>query len=392
MKRYFSFAFLILLLTVFLLPTTAQSEESHISDNADLLLSFEEAILNSRSAWLQEDQVELLFYTDNDASGQEAILDSVKTEYEGMHGVLVFATSDEISLYAFGDQNEYFTWEQTNEMARIANNRKNEFGLYSAFQSIVVNVSHLIQGVPVEEFGAYLQPAVWDNAHFLSDSETAELEEALQGVRTKHQVDVAVVTTDSLYGDTAMEAADDIYDYYFYGYGSASDGILLYINRSPREYWISTYGEGERAFTDNGMDYLKREIVPHLKNDDYAGAIRAYAAVADELLSMKEEGTVYNEKAPKTGKEVAVPVVLAIGVPAIIALVLMMGKLKKMNTVNRQMTAEHYITPGSMELISSKDIFLYSHVTRTKKPEPSSSGGSHSSSSGRSHGGGGGSY
>ena len=81
MKRYFSFAFLILLLTVFLLPTTAQSEESHISDNADLLLSFEEAILNSRSAWLQEDQVELLFYTDNDASGQEAILDSVKTEF-----------------------------------------------------------------------------------------------------------------------------------------------------------------------------------------------------------------------------------------------------------------------------------------------------------------------
>ena len=66
-------------------------------------------------------------------------------------------------------------------------------------------------------------------------------------------------------------------------------------------------------------------------------------------------------------------------------------KVAKMNTVNRQLTAQNYVTPGGMEVTSSKDIFLYSHVTKTRKAE-SSSGGSHSSSSGRSHGGGGGSY
>ena len=52
--------------------------------------------------------------------------------------------------------------------------------------------------------------------------------------------------------------------------------------------------------------------------------------------------------------------------------------------------AANYVKPGSKQLTMSRDIFLYSHITKTEKPKNNS--GSHNSSSGRTHGGGGGSF
>ena len=51
-----------------------------------------------------------------------------------------------------------------------------------------------------------------------------------------------------------------------------------------------------------------------------------------------------------------------------------------MKTANRVLTAENYVQPGSMQLTNSKDVYLYSHVAATKKPERDS--GSRSSGGG----------
>ena len=39
---------------------------------------------------------------------------------------------------------------------------------------------------------------------------------------------------------SAMEAADDFFDYNGYGLGDDRSGVLLYINMSTRDVWIST--------------------------------------------------------------------------------------------------------------------------------------------------------
>ena len=52
--------------------------------------------------------------------------------------------------------------------------------------------------------------------------------------------------------------------------------------------------------------------------------------------------------------------------------------------------AANYVKPGSMNISVSRDLFLYSRITKTERPKESS--GTHTSSSGRTHGGRGGSF
>jgi uncharacterized protein len=68
------------------------------------------------------------------------------------------------------------------------------------------------------------------------------------------------------------------------------------------------------------------------------------------------------------------------------------GKMRSdLVTVRQQVKADNYVIPGSLQLTNSRDLFLYSQVTKTERPK---SGGSstHTSSSGRTHGGGGGKF
>ena len=65
-------------------------------------------------------------------------------------------------------------------------------------------------------------------------------------------------------------------------------------------------------------------------------------------------------------------------------------KLAKMKTAVENNYAANYVKNGSKRLDFSRDIFLYSNITKTERPKNNS--GSHQSSSGRTHGGGGGSF
>lgn len=73
----------------------------------------------------------------------------------------------------------------------------------------------------------------------------------------------------------------------------------------------------------------------------------------------------------------------------LIGLIVMLIKLHQMKNVRRQDTAADYMKPGSMNLTDSQNIFLYSAVTKTAKPEEPQT---HTSSSGETHGGRGGDY
>ena len=58
-----------------------------------------------------------------------------------------------------------------------------------------------------------------DGADLLTDTEEAELLQELNEISVRQQFDVVVVTTTSLDGKSAMEYADDYYDYHGYGMG-----------------------------------------------------------------------------------------------------------------------------------------------------------------------------
>lgn len=241
----------------------------------------------------------------------------------------------------------------------------------------------------IPAMAAFQNPAVVDDAGYLTQSQTEELTEKLDNLRETYDFDVAIYTESSMTGSDAMNTADDIFDYNGYGAGDSADGILLYVSANPREYWFSTHGSGMTAFNDNGLAYLEKQVLPGLQEDDYYAAFSAYADYTEELLEMAAQGKPYNKK-QHTMSYVLSVIAAALLVPLALAFGAMHRKLRAMKTAVEQNYAADYMKPGSMKLQASQDIFLYSTVTKTEKPKSNS--GSHTSSSGESHGGRGGSF
>ena len=269
---------------------------------------------------------------------------------------------------------------------------------------MIYNIDGLVNGGYEPEQVDYFRPSVVDNAGYLNDEAVQSLTARLDELRGRYDVDVAVVIDDQMWGDSAEEAADNTYDYCFYGAGVDDDGVLLYISKEPRMYQITTFGSGITAFTDYGIEYMQSLIVPKLQNDDYYSACMAYANGADELLRQAADGTPYDvgsddvelTAGERTGASLGFGIILALIIALIASAISTRIKVNQMNTAREQADAHGYMKPGSFDLQTRQDVFLYSHLDRREKPKepPAGSGGStvHVSSSGRSHGGGGGSY
>lgn len=232
-------------------------------------------------------------------------------------------------------------------------------------------------------------PSIVDEAGYLMQSEVSSLSKELDSVREKYNFEVAIYTQSDMTSKTAEASADDIYDYKGYGAGENDDGIMLYICSDTREYHFTTHGKGLEYFNQNGLMYLESKVLPYLTENDYYEAFKAYIETTDELLHMAESGTPYNKKQYSMKYLFGVIFVCLIA-PVLIAFWMMNKKLKKMKTAIANDYAVNYIKQGSMHIDVSRDLFLYSHITKTEKPKGSS--GTHTSSSGRTHGGRGGSF
>ena len=255
------------------------------------------------------------------------------------------------------------------------------------FVTIMIVLLCFVSAITV--YADFINPTITDLAGYLTEEQNEELTVQLNSIREKYSFDVAFVSEKSLSAVDAQAAADDIYDYNGYGYGENYDGILFYIADSERKYHFSVCGSGETIFNENGLAYLEKKIVPYLKKDNYYAAVKSYADHTEELLEMAAEGKPFNKR-QHSMKYILCVVAGALLLPLILAYFMMHKKLCAMKTAVKEDNAANYMKPNSMNLDFSRDIFLYSTVTKTEKPKSDS--GSHTSSSGRSHGGRGGSF
>lgn len=220
-------------------------------------------------------------------------------------------------------------------------------------------------------------PRVNDYAGLLNAGDAAALEEEFAYYKESFDLDVVVVTVDSLDGKTAQAYADDYYDYGGYG----ENGVLLLVSMGEREWHISTSGTAIGLIDDSDLVYLEDRIVPHLSDGDYYEAF--YQFQYSLLGCVTPESPLDN---------------LIISLPAglIVALIVILIMRATMNTKTAQRTADAYQTRDSFHLRTHQDLFLYSNVTKQPIPQQTSSGSGgssvHRSSSGSSHGGRGGKF
>lgn len=243
----------------------------------------------------------------------------------------------------------------------------------------------------VPAFAANSAKLVTDEADLLTDSEETALQSKLDEIGQKYGMDIVVVTKPSLYGYDIQEIADDFYD----EGGYAADGILLLVAMDESEWYISTTGFGIDAVTDAGLNYMSKQFVGSLSDGEFYEAFSIYADQCDDFIRQAKSGEPYDTgNLPKGSfkflRNLLVSLVIGL-VSALIATGIMKGKLK---TVQRQLKADSYVKSGSMKVTNSKDVLLYTNVSRQARPKETRSGGSrtHISSSGRVHGGGGGKF
>ena len=228
-----------------------------------------------------------------------------------------------------------------------------------------------------------------DDAQLLDQTEASQVEAELDEISTKHDMDIVIVTVDSIRWQSPMAYADDYYDNNGYG----PDGILLLVSLEDRDWWVSTTGYGITVVTDAGLQYMSERFVPYLSDGEYAQAFLEFARLCGELIAQANTGDPYDShNLPKEPFSVGINLVIALVIGLVVGWIVtavMKGQLK---TVRQQVRADAYITADSLQLTHSRDIFLYTHIDRREKPKQSSGSSTHTSSSGASHGGGGGKF
>ena len=267
--------------------------------------------------------------------------------------------------------------------------------ILTIFLCLFMVVPVLAEGEDAENGFADEYYRLLDMASLLSDEEVDSLTSRLDELSLRQKMDVVIATTDTLDGKSVVEYADDLYDYCSFGYGANRDGLILVISMEDNDWYISTCGYGITVFTDAGIEYIGKQIVPYLSDSDFAGAFTTYITLCDEFITQAKTDKPYD--IGTLPREPLSPAWILVSL--IVGLILScttVGKMKaKLVTVRTQAAADSYIKPGTLNINDSREMFLYRSVTRTQKPKNnSSSGGSstHTSSSGTTHGGGGGKF
>ena len=247
-----------------------------------------------------------------------------------------------------------------------------------------------------------------DDANLLNVAEESALEEASRILRESYDMDVVILTVNTLNGKSPQVYADDYYDDQGYGCGKDDSGLLLLISMEERDWYISTCGEATYALTDYGIQGLGEELLSGFRISYDAGfrmflnalpeyfeaykngsPIDGYADYRGDYYHADRDEVIYYENAfmPNIGLSFLLGLIIA----GISVLVMRAGmKMKR-----PQRSAAGYMQNNSFQMHQQQDLFLYSNVSKVRRQENKPSGGGssvHRSSSGTRHGGGGGKF
>ena len=379
----------------------AGEENSYIIDEIGYLNESQIDHLNEYGEYLSESiGVDVLFvYTTADENTLDEYVKQLSLG-RSQNQILMIENEEVWYVYRFGTAIDMIT---DNDILSLRDVYVDGSAYYSSIADYMYAAATLVGGTGVvESFSEHSTiilnelTRVVDMADLLDNSEEAALLSMLDEISIRQELDVVVVTVNTLDGKTPMDYADDFYDYNGYGFGENRDGVLLLVCMEDRDWWISTSGYGITVFTDAGIEYISEKFLPDLSDGNYADAFTTYAEHCDEFITQARTGEPYDtNNLPKEPFNVFTSLLISLAVGILVSLIVT-GKMKgKLKTVRMQPAAEEYVRKGSMLVTESSDLFLYSHVDRRAKSKDNDSGGgssTHTSSSGSSHGGGGGKF
>ena len=186
-----------------------------------------------------------------------------------------------------------------------------------------------------------------DRAGLLSGQEADSLEQYMAEVSQAQQLDVVILTVDSLEGKDPQTFADDYYDEHGYGFNSTKDGVLFLLNMGERDWAVSTTGRGATVLTDHGIEQIMDEVLPRLGNGDYNGAFRLFVQKVGEYSRIAAEDRPVDiyEEIPREEPRRTVPLrwlFSDLGIGAALASIPMRSAKNQLRTVRNKYNANVY--------------------------------------------------
>ena len=248
-------------------------------------------------------------------------------------------------------------------------------------------------------------PRVVDEAGLLSADEISNLESSADALALEYEMDVLILTVESLNGMHVMDFADQYYDSHGYGTGTEQSGIVFLLSISEREWAVRTIGEAKYAVSDYEIDDIIDTVWNDLRSGNYYETFDVFlSCVEDEYYAYRNDSYIHNtpgapdydpypgvitpdypgQSSSSGAGRVLSRLAVALLIGAVVAAIALFVMRSQMNTARAQSGARSYMTGGTYDLYRHQDIFLYSRTSRIKKQDPNTSGGG----GGRSGGGG----
>lgn len=146
-----------------------------------------------------------------------------------------------------------------------------------------------------------------DFANIIPDDREAVLEQSLRDYEAKTTIEMAVVTTPSLEGQTIEEYSIALATEWGIGKKGADNGVLVLIAPNDREYRVEVGRGLEGDLTDADSDFMAREsLVPAFRADppDYAGGIETLVqSIVEHLGPMTPDQRADFQRKRKAAEE-----------------------------------------------------------------------------------------
>lgn len=236
---------------------------------------------------------------------------------------------------------------------------------------------------------------IYDFADLLTPSEEEKIYQQVNQFINKTNFDLAIVTINDNNKLSAMEYADDFYDYNDFGTDAEYSGILFLIDMDTREIYMSTTGKAIAMYSDSRIDMTLDAIYEEFSERHYMQGITKFVTIIenydtmglpsnkDSKYAISDTGEIYRE----------FPWLIVLGAPLAITIIVIGIMIHKNKLVRVATSSREYLDKDSLKMRVVSDRLISTNTVAVPLSTSSSSGGGgsshHSGSSGRSHGGGG---
>lgn len=263
-------------------------------------------------------------------------------------------------------------------------------------------------------FAASVNQKVYDFYDLFTEDEVRELENIAKEYGAMGQVDIVMITEESLDGKSIKGYLEDFYDAYGFGFNkSYGDAVLILVNMDPsnRGVEIQGYGDAEYYIQNDRIEHILDDITPLLSDNDYYKAMVEFAKQVAYYMNETngvntspvygEEGTgnyygeaSYNGPSDYYGEEFIffnpfIQIGISIAIGAITVGIMAYDSGGRVTVNNRT-----YLDNQHSNLIDRRDDYIRTVTTRVRKPSNNNGDGRSSrgggiSLDGYSHSGGG---